>query len=82
LTHDIVMDTIYISIMMHGLILIQCNPFSIGWMLEMVGDLNLNCCLRGKMQQQCIKYLGPNEREQYKVIVDDGKLLYKQSGQL
>ncbi|XP_057849413.1 IQ domain-containing protein IQM5 [Cryptomeria japonica] len=45
-------------------------------------DLNLLCCSRGKLQQQCIKYLGPNEREQYEVIFNNGKLVYKQSGQL
>lgn len=44
-------------------------------------DLNLNSCPRGKLQQQCIKYLGPKEREHYEVIVEDGKLVYKQSGQ-
>ncbi|KAF3322923.1 hypothetical protein FCM35_KLT12912 [Carex littledalei] len=36
-------------------------------------------CSRSKLQQQCIKYLGPKEREEYEVIVEDGKLLYKTS---
>eukprot|EP00253_Pinus_taeda_P014769 PITA_14769 len=44
-------------------------------------DLSLDSCQRGKLQQQCIKYLGPKEREHYEVIVEDGKLVYKQSGQ-
>ncbi|ONK59689.1 uncharacterized protein A4U43_C08F9330 [Asparagus officinalis] len=39
-------------------------------------------CPRAKLQQQCIKYLGPKEREVYEVIVEDGKLLYKKSGEV
>ncbi|XP_022153743.1 IQ domain-containing protein IQM2-like [Momordica charantia] len=39
-------------------------------------------CPRSKLQQQCIKYLGPMERLAYEVIVEDGKLVYKQSGKL
>jgi hypothetical protein len=50
-----------------------------------VGDgkeLNLECCRRIDLQCQCIKYLGPKEREAYEVIVEDGKLVYKQNGML
>ncbi|RWW14864.1 hypothetical protein GW17_00021326 [Ensete ventricosum] len=39
-------------------------------------------CTRWKLQQQCIKYLGPKEREAYEVIVEDGKFMYRQSRQL
>lgn len=41
-------------------------------------------CARSKLQQQCIKYLGPKEREAYEVIIDDddGKFLYRQSRQV
>ncbi|KAJ3673834.1 hypothetical protein LUZ60_005826 [Juncus effusus] len=39
-------------------------------------------CTRSKLQQQCIKYLGPKEREAYEVIVENGKLIYKQSREL
>lgn len=39
-------------------------------------------CPRSKLQQQCIKYLGPMERLPYEVVVEDGKLLYKQTGEL
>ncbi|XP_072982628.1 IQ domain-containing protein IQM2-like [Typha latifolia] len=39
-------------------------------------------CPRLKLQQQCIKYLGPKEREAYEVIVEDGKFIYKQCKQL
>uniref|UniRef100_A0A804ILS9 Calmodulin binding protein n=1 Tax=Musa acuminata subsp. malaccensis TaxID=214687 RepID=A0A804ILS9_MUSAM len=39
-------------------------------------------CTRSKLQQQCIKYLGPKEREAYEVIVEDGKFMYRQSRQL
>ncbi|KAL9224247.1 hypothetical protein vseg_000305 [Gypsophila vaccaria] len=45
-------------------------------------EFNLEKCQRTKLQQQCIKYLGPKEREVYEVIVEDGKLIYKQSGNL
>ncbi|KAI3822929.1 hypothetical protein L1987_10530 [Smallanthus sonchifolius] len=38
-------------------------------------------CPRSKLQQQCIKYLGPMERKQYEVVIEDGKLLYKQTGE-
>ncbi|XP_072990421.1 IQ domain-containing protein IQM2-like [Typha latifolia] len=39
-------------------------------------------CPRSKLQQQCIKYLGPIEREAYEVIVEDGKFMYRGSRQL
>ncbi|KAK6941364.1 hypothetical protein RJ641_026741 [Dillenia turbinata] len=48
-----------------------------------VGDgkeVNLPRCSRADLQRQCIKYLGPKEREAYEVIIVDGKLTYKQSG--
>ncbi|GMI92598.1 IQ-motif protein 1, embryo sac development arrest 39 [Hibiscus trionum] len=48
-----------------------------------VGDgkeLNLNKCQRTCLQRQCIKYLGPKEREAFEVTVESGKLVYKQSG--
>ncbi|XP_058005307.1 IQ domain-containing protein IQM1-like isoform X1 [Hevea brasiliensis] len=48
-----------------------------------VGDgkeVNLETCPRNELQRQCIKYLGPKEREAYEVIVVDGKLVYRQSG--
>ncbi|KVH93973.1 hypothetical protein Ccrd_003966, partial [Cynara cardunculus var. scolymus] len=60
-----------------------------------VGDgkeINLEKCPRIRLQRQCIKYLGPvsfffaslinNERESYEVIVENGKLVYRQSGLL
>ncbi|KAF5822921.1 hypothetical protein HanRHA438_Chr01g0033211 [Helianthus annuus] len=39
-------------------------------------------CSRSKLQQQCIKYLGPMERKHYEVAIENGKLFYKQSGEL
>ncbi|GER41242.1 calmodulin-binding family protein [Striga asiatica] len=39
-------------------------------------------CPRSKLQQQCIKYLGPMERKAYEIIMKDGKLIYKQTGEL
>ncbi|XP_071712538.1 IQ domain-containing protein IQM2-like [Rutidosis leptorrhynchoides] len=38
-------------------------------------------CPRSKLQQQCIKYLGPMERKEYEVMIENGKLLYKQTGE-
>ncbi|XP_047337844.1 IQ domain-containing protein IQM4-like [Impatiens glandulifera] len=43
-------------------------------------ELNVKSCPRSKLHKQCIKYLGPNERETYEVIVEDGKLMYKKTG--
>lgn len=43
-------------------------------------ELNLKKCQRTDLLRQCITYLGPNEREAFEVIVDSGKLVYKQSG--
>ncbi|XP_023744984.1 IQ domain-containing protein IQM6 [Lactuca sativa] len=40
-------------------------------------EVNLERCSRTKLLQQCIKYLGPTEREAYEVIVEDGKFMYK-----
>ncbi|XP_010257609.1 PREDICTED: IQ domain-containing protein IQM2-like [Nelumbo nucifera] len=45
-------------------------------------DVNLVDCPRSKLQQQCIKYLGPAERQAYEVVVEDGKFIYKQTGKL
>ncbi|CAK9327941.1 unnamed protein product [Citrullus colocynthis] len=39
-------------------------------------------CPRLKLQQQCIKYLGPLERVAYEVVVEDGKFMYKLSREL
>ncbi|XP_057809523.1 IQ domain-containing protein IQM2-like [Salvia miltiorrhiza] len=45
-------------------------------------DMNLvEKCPRSKLQQQCIKYLGPMERKAYEVVIEGGKLLYKQTGE-
>ncbi|KAK4388737.1 IQ domain-containing protein IQM4 [Sesamum angolense] len=45
-------------------------------------EVNLPSCPRADLQRQCIQYLGPKERESYEVIVEEGKLVYKQSGNL
>ncbi|CAN8327132.1 unnamed protein product [Cochlearia groenlandica] len=42
-------------------------------------DVNLEKHPRSVLQKQLIRYLGPMEREAYEVIVEDGRLLYKQS---
>ncbi|XP_009766492.1 IQ domain-containing protein IQM6-like [Nicotiana sylvestris] len=45
-------------------------------------EVNLERCPRSKLQQECIKYLGPIEREAYEVVIVDGKFIYKQSRRL
>lgn len=48
-----------------------------------VGDgkeVNLEKCPRTNLQRQCIKYLGPKERESFEVILESGKLVYRESG--
>ncbi|KAJ8486233.1 hypothetical protein OPV22_018718 [Ensete ventricosum] len=36
-------------------------------------------CARSTLQQQCIKYLGPKEREAYEVVIEDGRFMYRKS---
>ncbi|XVF48985.1 hypothetical protein PTKIN_Ptkin03bG0232100 [Pterospermum kingtungense] len=43
-------------------------------------EVGLDKCPRKKLQQQCITYLGPKEREEYEVIVDNGRLVFRQTG--
>ncbi|KAL1201595.1 IQ domain-containing protein IQM6 [Cardamine amara subsp. amara] len=43
-------------------------------------EVNHERCPRSKLYQQSIKYLGPTEREAYEVVIENGKLMYKQSG--
>lgn len=45
-------------------------------------EVSLERCPRPKLQQQCIKYLSPIEREAYEVTVEDGKFIYKLSREL
>ncbi|KAL6996312.1 hypothetical protein U1Q18_006446 [Sarracenia purpurea var. burkii] len=50
-----------------------------------VGDgkeVNLEKCQRTILQHQCIRYMGPKEREAYEVVIDSGRLVYRQSGVL
>lgn len=42
-------------------------------------ELDLTECSRSKLRQQCIKYLGPQERENYEYIVLEGKIVHKQT---
>ncbi|KAE8682907.1 hypothetical protein F3Y22_tig00111234pilonHSYRG00170 [Hibiscus syriacus] len=48
-----------------------------------VGDgkeVNLDKCPRKRLHQQCITYLGPKEREEYEVIIEKGRLVYRKNG--
>ncbi|XP_030924802.1 IQ domain-containing protein IQM6-like [Quercus lobata] len=44
-------------------------------------EVNHERCSRSKLQQQCIRYLGPAERKAYEVVVQDGKLIFNHSGE-
>ncbi|XP_027366518.1 IQ domain-containing protein IQM3-like [Abrus precatorius] len=43
-------------------------------------NLDLEQCSRSKLRKQCIKYLGPQEREHHEYIVSEGRIIHKQSG--
>ncbi|XP_047182607.1 IQ domain-containing protein IQM3-like [Vigna umbellata] len=43
-------------------------------------NLDLEQCPRSKLRKQCIKYLGPQEREHYEYTVCEGKIIHRQSG--
>ncbi|XP_027167852.1 IQ domain-containing protein IQM1-like [Coffea eugenioides] len=43
-------------------------------------EVSLDQCPRISLQDQCIQYLGPKEREAYEVIIECGKLVYMRSG--
>jgi hypothetical protein len=48
-----------------------------------VGDgkeVNIEKCQRPVLQKQCIRYLGPVEREAYEVVIENGRLAYKKTG--
>ncbi|WOL02280.1 IQ domain-containing protein IQM3-like isoform X2 [Canna indica] len=45
-------------------------------------DLDLKKCPRSLLRKQCVKYLGPQEREHYEYVPVDGKLVHKQTGVL
>ncbi|KAF8052992.1 hypothetical protein N665_1477s0001 [Sinapis alba] len=43
-------------------------------------DLDLIECPRSKLKQQCIRYLGPQEREEYEYEIISGKIVHKLTG--
>ncbi|XP_068661232.1 IQ domain-containing protein IQM3-like [Aristolochia californica] len=45
-------------------------------------DVDLPACPRPELRQQFVKYLGPQEREQYEYILMEGKVVHKQTGEL
>ncbi|PON46407.1 IQ motif, EF-hand binding site [Parasponia andersonii] len=50
-----------------------------------VGDgnkLDLKKCPRSRLLEDCIKYLGPQEREFYEYIITEGKVVHKLTGNL
>ncbi|KAL6905628.1 hypothetical protein ACP4OV_003229 [Aristida adscensionis] len=44
-------------------------------------DIDLAECPRALLRKQCIRYLGPQEREHYEYIINEGKIIHKQSGE-
>ncbi|GLT94667.1 hypothetical protein SLE2022_123960 [Rubroshorea leprosula] len=45
-------------------------------------EVDLNECPRSTLRQQCIKYLGPQEREYYEYDIIEGKIIHKQTRDL
>ncbi|CAM8980400.1 unnamed protein product [Rhodiola kirilowii] len=45
-------------------------------------DVDLKDCPRSVLRKQCIKYLGPQERDHYEYNVADGKIVHLQTGEL
>ncbi|XP_077235839.1 IQ domain-containing protein IQM3-like [Tasmannia lanceolata] len=45
-------------------------------------DVDLKECPRSLLRQQCVKYLGPQEREHFEYIPIEGKIVHKQTGEL
>ncbi|KAF8396438.1 hypothetical protein HHK36_018057 [Tetracentron sinense] len=45
-------------------------------------EVDLKECPRSKLRHQCIKYLGPKEREHYEYIIVEGKFVHRQTGEL
>ncbi|OEL17087.1 IQ domain-containing protein IQM1 [Dichanthelium oligosanthes] len=60
----------------------SCEPFFYWLDIGAGRDQHHPKCPRSKLYSQLIMYLGPNERAAYEVIVEEGRLLYKQSGEL
>ncbi|KAF2603433.1 hypothetical protein F2Q70_00026938 [Brassica cretica] len=56
--------------------LIDCSRLDVGD----GKDMDLIDCSRSKLKQQCIKYLGPQEREEYEYVIIDGKIVHKLTG--
>ncbi|KAJ3671355.1 hypothetical protein LUZ60_007434 [Juncus effusus] len=42
-------------------------------------EVDLKDCPRSLLRKQCIKYLGPQEREHYEYVVEFGKVMHKKS---
>ncbi|XP_077241241.1 IQ domain-containing protein IQM3-like [Tasmannia lanceolata] len=45
-------------------------------------DVDLDDCRRSILRLQCVKYLGPQEREYFEYIFIEGKIVHKQTGDL
>ncbi|XP_024029368.1 IQ domain-containing protein IQM3 [Morus notabilis] len=50
-----------------------------------VGDgkeVDLTDCPRSRLREECIRYLGPQERESYEYIIAEGRMMHKLTGNL
>lgn len=62
---------------------LRCDSYQPFFYWLDIGDgkeFNSDRCPRSKLQQQCIKYLGPVERKDYEVVIENGRLFYKVTG--
>ncbi|KAF8671010.1 hypothetical protein HU200_050288 [Digitaria exilis] len=59
----------------------SCEPFFYWLDIGAGRDQHHPKCPGTKLYSQLIMYLGPNERAAYEVIVEEGRLTYKQSGE-
>ncbi|XP_078157237.1 IQ domain-containing protein IQM3-like [Carex rostrata] len=41
-------------------------------------NIDLKECPRSKLKKQCVTYLGPQEREHYEYIIEEGRIVHKQ----
>ncbi|XP_060201205.1 IQ domain-containing protein IQM3-like isoform X2 [Lycium barbarum] len=77
LIHAIGMGITCISIMKNGVKLMLVSPSSFDGR-----KVDLKECTRSELQKQCIKYLGPQERQFYEYIISGGKIVHKLTGNL
>lgn len=79
-----VMSILHCSGKFCSLLLLKCCISLLGFRLD-IGDgkeIDLKDCPRTRLCQECIQYLGPQERELYEYIIAEGTVVHKQNGNL